>query len=202
MQETIIDLIRHGEPVRGQRLRGTQDDPLSELGWQQMREAVADHKPWQSIVASPLSRCRYFAEELAHRHELELTINAAFREIAFGDWEGKTTKELMEQEPEAIKNYWKFPDTHTPPGGERLSDFIDRVHGGWEALIDQSRGQHRLLVCHGGVIRAILVHVLGMPKERLWNIDVPYANISRVVIQHWNEGESVSLLRFHQSRLI
>ena len=38
--ETIIDLIRHGEPVGGQRLRGAQDDPLSALGWQQMRESV------------------------------------------------------------------------------------------------------------------------------------------------------------------
>lgn len=202
MNETIIDLIRHGEPVGGQRLRGTQDDPLSELGWQQMRDAIAEHKPWQSIVASPLKRCRFFAEELADRHGLPLNIEGQFREIGFGDWEGLTTAELMERDPEALKRYWRDPDNHTPPNGERLTDFVARVHSAWELLVNSSRDQHRLLVCHGGVIRAILLHVLGMPNERLWNIDVPYANVSRIVIHHWGEDERAAQLRFHQARLM
>ena len=36
MSDTVIDLIRHGEPVGGRRYRGHIDDPLSERGWQQM----------------------------------------------------------------------------------------------------------------------------------------------------------------------
>jgi len=202
MKETIIDLIRHGEPVGGQRLRGSQDDPLSELGWQQMRESLADHKPWESIVASPLKRCRYFAEELSEKHALNLSINEQFREIGFGEWEGLTTKELQERDPEALKRYWQDPNEHTPPGGERMQDFIDRINSAWEQLLAESTNKHRLLVCHGGVIRAILVHVLGMPNERLWHIDVPYANVSRVVIHHWGDSESAGQLRFHQARLM
>lgn len=209
MNEIIIDLIRHGEPVGGQRLRGTQDDPLSELGWAQMRDSVGEHSPWQSIVSSPLKRCHFFAHELADRHRLPIDINDAFREIGFGDWEGLTTKALMEKDPEALARYWSNPDEHTPPNGERLSDFLERVHGAWEALVDESAGQHRLLVCHGGVIRAILVYVLGMPNDKLWNIDVPYANVSRVVIHRWKnpqnkdaEEQSTAQLRFHQARLI
>ena len=42
---TTIDLIRHGEPVGGRKYRGQIDDPLSDKGWTQMRQAVADHKP-------------------------------------------------------------------------------------------------------------------------------------------------------------
>lgn len=217
MKETIIDLIRHGEPVGGQRLRGTQDDPLSELGWQQMRASVSDHKPWSSIVSSPLKRCRFFAHELADRHTIPITLNDEFREIGFGDWEGLTTKALMAREPDALKRYWQDPDQHTPPNGERLSDFVSRVHAAWETLIEQSINEHKLLVCHGGVIRAILVHVLSMPNEKLWNIDVPYANVSRIVIHQWDaEGDGsgngssnsnsnqnrTSMLRFHQSCLM
>ena len=54
---TLIDIIRHGEPVGGKRYRGQIDDPLSEKGWQQMRDAVAGHNPWDVIISSPLARC-------------------------------------------------------------------------------------------------------------------------------------------------
>jgi alpha-ribazole phosphatase/probable phosphoglycerate mutase len=202
MPETIIDLIRHGEPVGGQRLRGSQDDPLSDLGWQQMRAAIADHRPWQSIIASPLKRCRFFADELASQHGLPLTISEQFREIGFGDWEGLTTAELMQKEPDALKHYWRDPENHTPPNGEPLNNFVGRVHAAWENLVEESSDQHRLLVCHGGVIRAILVHVLGMPTSKLWNIDVPYANVSRIVVHQWGKNERVAQLRFHQARLM
>ena len=44
--ETIIDLIRHGEPEGGRAFRGHSiDDPLSEKGWQQM---------WDVLAKSPL----------------------------------------------------------------------------------------------------------------------------------------------------
>ena len=62
---TTIDLIRHGEPVGGSKYRGQTDDPLSEKGWEQMRAAVGDHRPWEAILTSPLARCRAFAEKLA-----------------------------------------------------------------------------------------------------------------------------------------
>ena len=66
MKNTIIDFIRHGEPVGGRAYRGHNiDDPLSEKGWQQMRTAVADHCPWSQLISSPLLRCKDFANELA-----------------------------------------------------------------------------------------------------------------------------------------
>jgi len=40
---TTLDLMRHGEPVGGRRYRGQMDDPLSEKGWAQMRNAVGNH---------------------------------------------------------------------------------------------------------------------------------------------------------------
>ena len=42
MRETraVIELLRHGEPKGGHRVRGRIDDPLSEQGWTQMQRAV------------------------------------------------------------------------------------------------------------------------------------------------------------------
>lgn len=62
-----LDLLRHGETELGGGLRGSLDDALTELGWQQMRAAVADGGPWERIVSSPLQRCARFSEELADR---------------------------------------------------------------------------------------------------------------------------------------
>lgn len=200
-QETVIDLIRHGEPEGGNKLRGTLDDPLSELGWEQMWRAVGDFRDWQHLVTSPLSRCHAFAHSLAKEVGVAPEVSADFREIAFGEWEGLTTQALMKRDPDALKRYWQNPDVHTPEGGERLEDFVGRVHGAWQALVAARTGQHGLLVCHGGVIRAILVDVLGMPARNMWNFDVPYANISRVVYHHFPDGTRTAQLRFHQRRL-
>jgi Fructose-2,6-bisphosphatase len=65
MSTTIFDLIRHGEPAGGQMYRGHKDDPLSEQGWQQMRNAITGDDKWDHILSSPLLRCREFAAELA-----------------------------------------------------------------------------------------------------------------------------------------
>jgi len=199
MKETIIDLIRHGEPVGGPRLRGAQDDPLSELGWQQMRESVGGRDEWTQLVTSPLLRCHDFAQELGGKLALTPKIEASFREIHFGDWEGLTTKELMKRDPNALKRYWQDPDNHTPAGAERMSDFVSRVHQAWDSLIDDHENEHTLLVCHGGVIRAILVRVLGMSIENLWNFDVPYANATRIVYHRFPDGGRTAQRRFQQA---
>jgi broad specificity phosphatase PhoE len=197
--ETIIDLIRHGEPVGGQKLRGSLDDPLSELGWEQMRKSVSQPQAWHSIISSPLSRCRDFATNLSGQLTLPLHIEPRFQEISFGCWEGLSIKELMKTEPDALRNYWQNPDLHAPEGSEPLDDFLTRVHSAWEELIDTKRGTHQLLICHGGVIRAVLMRVLAMPKASMWNIDVPYANVSRVIYHHFPDGGRTSQLKFHQS---
>ena len=56
----ILDLLRHGETEQG-GLRGSLDDALTEKGWAQMRDAVAEAGPWQVLVSSPLQRCARFA---------------------------------------------------------------------------------------------------------------------------------------------
>ena len=45
MPDTIVDLIRHGEPAGGQRYRGHRvDDPLTEKGWSQMWNSVGEYQ--------------------------------------------------------------------------------------------------------------------------------------------------------------
>ncbi len=197
---TTIDLIRHGEPVGGKRYRGQIDDPLSEKGWAQMRATVADHHPWDAIVCSSLSRCRAFAEELAARHGLPLREDSRFMEIGFGDWEGRTAAELLEDDPQALYRFWSDPLNNTPPNAETLANFATRVINGWNDVLKNYHGQHVLLVGHAGLIRMIVRHVLDMPLERMFRLQVALASVSRIEVE--GEGKTaLPQLVYHNGHL-
>ncbi len=197
---TRIDLIRHGEPVGGKRYRGQIDDPLSEKGWAQMRTAVADHHPWDAIVSSSLSRCRLFAEELAACYRLPVMNDPRFMEIGFGEWEGRTAAELLKHDPDALHRFWSDPLNNTPPGAERLADFESRVIEAWGELLKNYQGQHVLLVGHAGMIRMIIRHVLDMPLERMFRLQVALAGISRIEVVGEAENALPQLV-FHGGQL-
>lgn len=181
---TTIDLIRHGEPEGGVRFRGWQDDPLSDTGWRQMRDAVRRHRPWEAIVSSPLTRCRAFAEELAAGEDLPLEVDERFKEIGFGEWEGESPETLAEKIPQALARFWEDPITHAPQGAEPMTLFQSRVESAWQDLTIGYRGRHVLLVAHGGVNRMIIGKVLGMPVRNLFRLELPYAGISRICVEH------------------
>lgn len=197
---TLIDLIRHGEPLGGPRYRGHTDDPLSEKGWAQMREAVGDHNSWDVIVSSPLSRCAGFAREVAERHNIPLHTDARFKEIFFGPWEGKTAEELLQQDKDCLQRFWADPINNMPQGAESLADFAERVLGGWQDLLQQHTGKHVLLVGHGGMMRVILAHVLGMPIGHMFRLSVNYAAISRLQFDDYGDT-LMPILQFHDGQL-
>jgi alpha-ribazole phosphatase/probable phosphoglycerate mutase len=197
---TLFDLLRHGEPVGGKRYRGRTDDPLSEKGWQQMREAVGDHRPWDVIVSSTLSRCAAFARELSTRHGLPLELEPRFMELGFGEWEGRTAAELLVRDPLLLARFWQDPVRHAPPGGETLAGFRDRVKSAFEEALSRHAGRHVLVVCHAGVIRMLVSQALDMPLDRLFRLDVPSAGLSRIRMDS-NGSDWLPRLVFHAGRL-
>lgn len=197
---TTIDLMRHGEPVGGRKYRGQTDDPLSDKGWGQMRAAVGEHKPWRHIVSSPLSRCHAFATELAQKHDIPLSVDARFMEVKFGEWEGKTAEQLKASDPDIIARFRRDPIGQRPAGAEPLEEFLARVAAAWNDMLAAHAGKHVLLVCHAGVIRMTLAHVLGIPLARTYFVDVPSAGITRITVA--GEGpDAVTQLRFHAGQL-
>ena len=200
-RQTTIDLIRHGEPVGGRLFRGSQDDPLSERGWSQMRAAVDGHAPWNHIVSSPLLRCQAFAHELASSHAIPLTIEDGLREVHFGEWEGLTTAEVQAHSPGLLEKVWSDSLAHTPPGGETLIDFSARVTDAWIAVLERHAGEHLLVPAHGGTIRAILCHTLNIPLASMWRFDVEYASITRLKAWRQEDGEVNYSLSSHAAPL-
>lgn len=177
---TVLDYLRHGEPSGGNRYRGNGvDDPLSEKGWQQMREAAAGVDSWQLIVSSPMRRCVEFAEWLASERGIPLRLEHDLREVGFGSWEGAVREELMTERKEEYDAFHRDPVNNRPPGSEPLHDFGRRVGSVFDRLIDTQLGQHLLVVAHAGVIRATLGHITQAPAVTWYRTDVSYAGLSR-----------------------
>lgn len=200
MKQTVIDLIRHGEPVGGRRYRGQLDDPLSEKGWSQMRNAVQGHQPWDVILTSPLKRCAEFAEEVATSSSIPLQQDDRLKEIGFGSWEGKTAEELMDSQADILTAFWRDPINNRPAGAEPLLDFNRRIVAVWQDISQTYQGMHVLVVCHAGVIRMCLQHTLGMPLEHVFRVQVANAGITRIQLDT-TETDVFPRLIFHGGRL-
>ena len=190
---TTIDLLRHGQTVADDILRGRIDVPLSDNGYQQMQASVAPHIekefPWQGLITSPLQRCAKFAHDLAQQHDRKVETHHGFLEMDFGDWDGRPLSELKAENPELFTRIWRDPQHHQLPGGETFQDFAQRISTAWSELVVKYHGQHILLICHGGVIRALLRDIMQTPLTSLSRIMVPYACMSRIQIHH-HAGET------------
>ncbi len=177
---TLIDLIRHGESVGGSRYRGQMDDPLSATGWEQMRRAVGRQHPWEVIVSSPLSRCLAFANELSEPHGIPSEVEPRLQEIGFGAWQGKTKEEISRFDPGLLQRFYRDPMNNRPEDAEGLGDFQARIVSAWCDILNRHAGKHILLVCHAGVIRMVLAHILDIPLSNLFRIKVANAAITRI----------------------
>ncbi|VAW88533.1 Alpha-ribazole-5'-phosphate phosphatase [hydrothermal vent metagenome] len=174
-----ISLLRHGETIGGARFRGSIDDPLNPTGWDQMCSAVGKQR-WDHIISSPLVRCADFADSLAAKDSISIEHDERIKEMHFGSWEGCTAIQLMERDADALGAFWNDPLKNTPPQAEKLLDFQARVLSAWQDVVVQYRGQHTLLVTHGGVIRIILCHLQQHPVQRLLELEVGHASLTRI----------------------
>lgn len=178
--ETVIDLMRHGEPVGGRCYRGNNiDDPLSELGWQQMKQSAAQYSDWQQIICSPLIRCRAFADFLADQRHLPIRVMEDFKEVGFGSWEGKTPDQIQQDSPTDYQSFFDDPVRQRPAGAEPLDDFSQRVIAGFKQVATEYAGQHVVIIAHAGVIRAVLGYVLQAPAENWYRAKITNAGVSR-----------------------
>lgn len=180
---TVIDLLRHGETRAGAVFCGQLDAPLSDNGWTQMRDALGGKRPWQRLISSPLRRCAAFADDFGQRYGLAVAREPRWQEMHFGDWEGCSAADLTAQNPQALEAFWQDPLRHSPPGGESLSDFRQRVLDAWHHWLAQVRGEHCLVVTHGGVMRLLIAHTLGMPLTHLLRLDIPHAAMAQLKIE-------------------
>jgi len=175
--QTTIDLLRHGEVLGGSCYRGRTNDPLTEKGWGQMEHKIDKQDHWDIIVSSPLSRCHDFAQSLSKKIARPLSVNPAFQEFNFGDWEGKTAEQI---DPHLLNQFYKDPVNFPPPNGEPFHDFQHRILTAWLSLLKTDQNKNILLITHAGVIRIILAHILSLDTQHSFRLKISHACLSSV----------------------
>lgn len=188
---TRIDLLRHGECEGGHIFRGHNDVALSARGLAQMQMAIVSAGPWSRIISSPLQRCSVFAAQLAGA---SVQFDERLREMSFGVWEGRLVDEVWRTDMEKISAWSRDPTSVTPDKGEPLTQVAERVMACFDEILQRHRGEHLLLVTHGGVIRVLLSQLLAMPLSCAGRIHVPYAALSTVAVYHQDSGDQIKLL--------
>ena len=185
---TLVLLVRHGLTAgTGSLLTGrTPGIGLDDRGRDQAAAVAARlaDVPLDEIISSPLQRCRETAAAIAaarNGHQVAVTEDDRFAEVAYGDWTGKPIKRLA-KEP-----LWRVVQAHPSavrfpgPGGESLPGVQERAVAAirdWNARLGPKAAY---LVCsHGDVIKSIIADSLGLHLDMFQRIQVDPCSVSLI----------------------
>lgn len=158
-KEFLLFLLRHGK-TKGNasgRYIGRTDEGLSDAGRKELRKIPVP--PADFIVLSPMKRCMETADIFYPGRE-RIYI-PSFREIDFGEFEGRNYRELS-----GNVKYQRWVDSGGKlpfPGGEDREGFCKRVRHGFEEMMEKvslytaGNTKSRIAaIVHGGTIMAVL----------------------------------------------
>ena len=171
--------MRHGETVWNteRRYQGMTDIELSEEGLRQAECAAKRFKNIKidKIYASPLKRAMKTAEKIAAEKGLEIISEDDFREIHFGEWEGKYG--------ESYTNFIREPHKYGFPGEGSVENVINRIKPGIDKLIAEDEG-NVLIVSHGGIIRLMIMYIMGLDSSWFTKMWINNTGVSIVEIKN------------------
>lgn len=135
------------------------------------------------VQSSPMERAHETAAPIAAALGLEVEVAPALDEIDFGAWTGLGFDEL---DGDAGWTRWNTARGFArPPEGESAVEVLARLLAHVEALRERHPDETVALVSHCDVIRALLLHALGLPAEAYGRIEIAPASISRLVLGDW-----------------
>ena len=187
MSEPRLVLVRHGDTEWSQNGRHTSrtDLPLLASGIERGRAlapALARFE-FARVLSSPLQRARSTAEAAGYGDRVELT--ADLTEWDYGDYEGLTSPQIHEQDPD-----WRLW-TDGCPGGESPGDVSARV----DRLIAEAvrASGDVLMFAHGHILRSVAARWSGFEVAAGERFALNPATLSLLghehetrVIERWN----------------
>ena len=157
-----VTFIRHAETNsnRTRTWQGNLDSGLSDTGVAQLEMLGRRFRGQEPsvVVASDLSRTMRTASAISD----DVVPDPSWREFHVGAWEGHTSEEIMVEFPGQMEAFLAGEDI-APGGGELMSDFGARIVAAFDALVaSMGDDEEAVVVTHGGVIWALVSHVLGI----------------------------------------
>jgi broad specificity phosphatase PhoE len=185
---TTVYLARHGESDWNveRRWQGHADRPLTERGREQaelLAGRLADVK-LDAVYASDLRRAWETAEAVAATRGLEVVRLPELREVDVGSWSGCTRDECAERFPEAFAR-WQQGGSGWDDG-ESYEEMGERIVEAIRTIAAEHPDGAVLVVSHGGPIRAVHAHALGVDiaTHRRTGPVEPNARLSAVSVEN------------------
>jgi broad specificity phosphatase PhoE len=181
-------LARHGETDwnRTRRLQGHTDIPLNDLGRRQAHRLAErlEGTALAALEASDLARAAETARILGDALGLEPALRPAWREIDLGDLEGRDGLETARAHGELISAAARA-DGPLGRGGESFRDFHTRIVAGYERICREHAGQTVLVVSHGGTLKTLIAHLIGLDPTRIGRLSLRgNTSLSTLDFQH------------------
>ncbi len=175
-------LVRHGRTSANANglLQGRLDNELDAVGMQQAAQiaaalSLADPQP-DLIVSSPLLRARQTAEATAELLGLEISLDARWCELDYGEWDGMAIADI---EPEHWQR-WRADPSFAPPAGESLAQLNTRVAAACDELASEAADRQIAVFTHVSPIKAAVRWTLRVAEEISWQMYVSQAQITRI----------------------
>ena len=129
---------------------------------------------FDAVYSSPLQRC----EKLAHSLNIGVPmLDVRLKELHFGDWELHAWDAI----PREFFDVWAQNYASTaPPNGETFSQLQVRGIDFLNEILSNHSAENIAIVTHGGMIRALLAHVLNMPLKGLFRFNIDYGSITQL----------------------
>ncbi|HTN21812.1 MAG TPA: alpha-ribazole phosphatase family protein [Pelobium sp.] len=186
-----IYLIRHPEVYNPNKFcYGKSEMPLEEnftikFDWIKDRLKLNDNSAYYS---SPLRRCTKLASYLS---DDKFTQDERLSDLDFGNWEMKEWSEIPVKE----KNAWNDDFVNYKiKNGERFIDLYDRAIDFYEETISEVPAENIVIVTHSGVIRSIIAYVLDFPVEKVYNLQIDFSSVSKLIYRQELATNSVAFL--------
>jgi probable phosphoglycerate mutase len=187
-------LVRHGaHALLGKVLVGcTVEICLDEHGRAQA-EALARHFAGERVSAvqsSPRQRALQTARPIAARTGHTIDMEQALDEIDCGDWSGRSFEELH---ADPTWQQWNTARSSTrPPGGESMVEVQRRIVAHLERAHARDRQARTVVVSHGDVIRAAVLHYLKRPIDAYHTFEIDPGSVTTLVLEQ-SGGKIVAL---------
>lgn len=188
MSETRFWFIRHAlvdENSRGM-LYGIMDVPICENTLRDqapMYQTLARRLPRPAVWrVTPLSRTRRTAEAIfAHGYpRMDLDEEPALIEQSLGDWQGLPHAELPPKLTLTKHPFWPLAGHERPPNGESMAEVVTRAGARLEAMAHEFRRRDVVVVSHGGTIRAVVAHALGVDPDHALHLSIENLSLTRL----------------------
>jgi len=173
----IIYLMRHGETEwnKEKKLQGQSDIPLNPYGIKlaEITSEALSSVSFDWAFSSPLSRAEKTAEIMCRGRELPIQTDDRLKEFNFGIAEGLYFSEVTRAVSSPIHDCFYHPAAYRKAveGGETIDEIESRTMDFMNRSIKplEKKCGNILVVCHGGVIRAIINSIRHTPPEMFWD---------------------------------